>query len=363
MSGGVDSSVAAALLVAQGYDVVGMMLRLWSEPGQSAHNRCCTPDQMARARQVADQLGIPFYAIDAQDFFRQRIVQFYLDESLAGRTPNPCLECNRAIRFTFLLNHALALDADYLATGHYARLRRTARGYELHQAADSAKDQSYVLHVLGQAQLARVLFPIGDYTKPQVRQLAQEFELPVAFQSESMDLCFLGHTSGGDFLRRHADHTPAPGPILDAAGTQLGAHTGLPFYTIGQRKGLGLSSPEPLFVIAKDVARNALIVGLRAELGRTSLRVRQVNWMADQPPDGPLRAEVKVRYKSPAAPALITPLPGQAALVVFDEPAVGIAPGQGAVFYQGAHCLGGGLIADEAGQTPPPGSVHLTTSL
>lgn len=346
MSGGVDSSVAAALLAAQGHEVIGLMLRLWSEPGQAAHNRCCTPDQLARARQVAAQIGIPFYAIDAQEIFRQRIVQFYLDESQAGRTPNPCLECNRGIRFDFLLNHALALGADYLATGHYARIRRSEAGYELHTALDSAKDQSYVLHVLDQSQLARALFPVGEYTKPQVRQLALEYRLPVATQSESMDLCFLGRGSGAEFLRRHLAQPPTPGPILNSHGIQLGQHAGLPFYTIGQRKGLGISGPTPLFVIAKDAGRNALIVGARDELSRTQVRVRRVNWIANMPPDGPVAVGVKIRSVSPAVPAIITPAANNTAWVHFADPAAGIAPGQGAVFYDGARCLGGGIIAD-----------------
>lgn len=346
MSGGVDSSVAAALLAAQGHEVIGLMLRLWSEPGQAAHNRCCTPDQMARARQVAEQIGIPFYAIDVQATFRQQIVQFYLDESEAGRTPNPCLECNRGIRFGYLLNHALALGADYLATGHYARLRQSANGYELHTAVDRGKDQSYVLHVLDQSQLARAVFPVGEFTKPQVRQLAQEFRLPVAFQSESMDLCFLGKGSGAEFLRRHLEQPPAPGPIVDTRGVQLGQHTGLPFYTIGQRKGLGISGPTPLFVVAKDAERNALIVGTRDELGQTDVRLRRVNWIASTPPDAPLKAHVKIRYTGPAMPAVITPDADNTAWVRFDEPAAGVAPGQGAVFYEGSRCLGGGIIAD-----------------
>ncbi len=346
MSGGVDSSVAAALLVEQGYDVIGLMLRLWSEPGQEGHNRCCTPNQMGRARQVAERLGIPFYTLDVKDYFRRAIVQFFLDEYTQGRTPNPCLECNRHIRFGFLLHHALALEADYLATGHYAQIIQTADGYELHQGVDVHKDQSYVLHVLGQAELAHTLLPVGGYTKPEVRQLAAAYNLPVVDQSESMDLCFLGHTSYHDFLHRHAPESAAPGPIVDTQGRTLGTHTGLAFYTIGQRKGLGIAAPEPLFVLGKDQARNALVVGRRAEMGQSHLLARRVNWIAGAPPAGPTPAEVRIRYRGAAQPAVVIPQPQAQAEVHFETPTPGIAPGQGAVFYQGTRCLGGGIIAD-----------------
>lgn len=345
MSGGVDSSVAAALLVAQGYDVIGLMLRLWSEPGQEGHNRCCTPSQMGRARQVAERLSIPFYTLDVKDYFRRSIVQFFLDEYTQGRTPNPCLECNRHIRFGFLLDHALALEADYLATGHYAQIIQGAEGYELHQGVDGHKDQSYVLHVLGQAELARTLLPVGGYTKPEVRRLAAAYALPVVDQSESMDLCFLGHTSYQAFLQRHAPESVAPGPIVDTQGQLLGAHTGLAFYTIGQRKGLGIAAAEPLFVVGKDQARNALVVGRRTELGHQRLTARRVNWIAGAPPAAPIPAEVKIRYRGVALPARLIPQLDAQVEVVFEAPTAGIAPGQGAVFYQGARCLGGGIIA------------------
>jgi tRNA-uridine 2-sulfurtransferase len=349
MSGGVDSSVAAALLQQEGYDVVGMMLRLWSEPGRGPNaplNRCCTPDQMADARRVADALEIPFYVVDVKDFFRRRIVQFYIDQHALGRTPNPCVECNREIRFGFLLDRARALGADYLATGHYARVEETPDGYRLLRAVDAAKDQSYVLHVLGQEELARVRFPVGDYTKPEVRQIAADRGLPVAQKSESMDLCFLGDGDYRRFLAEHAPEAIEPGPIVNCVGDVLGQHEGLPFYTIGQRKGLGLSSGEPLYVLHKDVTRNALVVGSRAELGQTELLVRDVNWVADAPPASTLRGGVKVRYKATAAPAAVAPLPEGGARVLFDDFIFGATPGQAAVFYDGDVVVGGGIIAD-----------------
>jgi tRNA-specific 2-thiouridylase len=348
MSGGVDSSVSAALLVEQGYEVLGMMMRLWSEPGRgpaAPMNRCCTPDQMADARRVADKLEIPFYVVDIQDYFRKTIVQFFIDEHTAGRTPNPCIECNREIRFHYLLERALALDADYLATGHYARVRQTETGYELFKAVDPSKDQSYVLHVLDQKALSQVLFPIGEYKKETVREMARQFNLPVAQKSESMDLCFLGDGDYRRFLNEYAPEASQPGPILNQAGEELGRHDGLPNYTIGQRKGLGIAAVEPLFVIEKDVTRNAVIVGSRAETNQSQLLAKQVNWTIGERPSGPIEAQVKIRYKAKAVSAVVTPREDNMATVTFNEPVFGITAGQGAVFYDGDVVLGGGIIA------------------
>lgn len=349
MSGGVDSSVSAALLVEQGYDVIGMMMRLWSEPGRGPGaplNRCCTPDQMADARRVADRLDIPFYVVDVQDHFRRTIVQFFIDEHGRGRTPNPCIECNRQIRFGYLLNRAQALGADYLATGHYARVRKSSDGYQLLKAVDEAKDQSYVLHVLDQDALGRVLFPVGDYTKDEIRDIAARRELPVASKKESMDLCFLGDGDHVRFLEEYAPDSARPGPILTQDGEKLGEHEGLPFYTIGQRKGLGISVGRPVYVLYKDVEGNALVVGDRDELGRTELLVRDVNWLSGRPPASPLSAEVKIRYQAKPAAATVTPLENGRSRVRFDQYVYGATAGQGAIFYDGDVCLGGGLIAD-----------------
>lgn len=352
MSGGVDSSVAAALLVEQGYEVIGMMMRLWSEAstGQiSPANRCCTPDQMADARRVADHLGISFYVVDVRQQFRQAIVQFFLDEHEAGRTPNPCVECNRQIRFTYLLERALALGADYLATGHYARVDHSSDGYRLRQGVDSHKDQSYVLYTLRQDQLARVLFPIGGLSKDEVRQIARERGLSVASKQESQDLCFLNDGDYRRFLRDNSTSSQRPGPILDQSGHELGRHEGLPFYTIGQRKGLGIAAAEPLFVLRKDAVQNALIVGPREALGVSKLTASGVNWINGTAPDTPIRAQVKIRYKATPIQATIMPVSGegQKAEVLFDEQAYGVTPGQAAVFYDDDICLGGGLIVDE----------------
>jgi tRNA-specific 2-thiouridylase len=354
MSGGVDSSVTAALLVEQGYEVIGMMMRLWSEPGSPGApvaNRCCTPDQMADARRIADQLNIPFYVLDTKEHFRQTIVQFFIDEHAQGRTPNPCIQCNRKIRFTYLLNQALALDATYLATGHYARIRQTESGYQLLKGIDAGKDQSYVLHVLTQEKLAHVLFPVGDYAKLEVRELARKFNLPVASKHDSQDLCFLSDGDYRRFLREYSPASQKPGPILDGDGRLLGQHEGLPFYTIGQRKGLGISAPQPLYVLQKDAAQNALIVGTREQLGQRELVARDVNWIAGEPPAASFRAQVKIRYKAKGVEATVLDEGNGRVRVRFDDPVMGITAGQGAVFYDGDICLGGGIITQTGTET------------
>ncbi|MCY4464307.1 MAG: tRNA 2-thiouridine(34) synthase MnmA [Chloroflexi bacterium] len=348
MSGGVDSSVAAALLVRAGYDVVGMMMRLWSDPamGGAAHNRCCTPTQMGDARRIADQLGIPFYVLDTQDIFRGTVVEYFIDGHRSGNTPNPCLECNRRIRFEWLLNHALALDADYLATGHYARLKPDAAGgWLLKRGIDHNKDQSYVLSVLGQAQLSRAMFPVGDYPKARVRQLAAELGLHVASRQDSQDLCFLGRGDYRDFLRLHAPDVMQAGPIVTTAGDVLGEHGGLANYTIGQRKGLGLSYREPLYVLATNPLRNALIVGTRDQLGRDCLRAENANWISGAPPDSQFRAQVKIRYRAQPQRAEVVVTSADSFHVRFDEPQRDITAGQAAVVYDNDVCLGSGVIA------------------
>jgi tRNA-uridine 2-sulfurtransferase len=347
MSGGVDSSVAAALLVEQGYDVVGMMMRLWSDEsfGGAAYNRCCTPDQMNDARRIADKLGIPFYVLDTKEVFRNTIVEFFVDQHRAGVTPNPCMECNRHIRFTWLLNNALALDAQYLATGHYVRRVEDADGqFFIKKGVDEHKDQSYVLSVLGQEQLKHALFPVGEYAKPEVRQIAERFGLPTASKKDSQDLCFLGNGNYRDFLVKHAPDTMIPGPIVRKNGDVIGEHSGLVNYTIGQRKGLGVTSPEPLYVIGMNPYRNALIVGVREDLGGTQLTANRMNWATGAAPLEPFRAEVKIRYKAEAMPALVEPMGNDRMRVTFDEPLRDITPGQGAVVYDGEIVLGGGII-------------------
>lgn len=345
MSGGVDSSVAAALLKEQGYDVIGMMMRLWSEPGKEDSNRCCTPDSMGQARRVAAKLDIPFYVVDAKDVFRDTVVQYFLDGYARGETPNPCLACNRQIRWTFLLDHALALGAEFMATGHYVRIKKDETGKsELLRAVDRNKDQSYVLHVLTQDKLKHALFPVGDYPKPEIRAIAEKYGLPTASRKDSQDLCFLAGEDYRNFLQRHAAEMLTPGKIVTRHGEALGEHNGLANYTIGQRKGLGVASPIPLYVLGKDAITNTLVVGTQQELGSFELTARDVNWVSGHAPVEPFRAEVKIRYTAKEAWATVTPMDGGRAKVEFDAPQRDITAGQAAVFFQSDVMLGGGII-------------------
>jgi len=345
MSGGVDSSVAAALLVEQGYSVIGIMLRLWSEPGTENENRCCTPDDMAIAKRVAARLGIPFYAVDAQEYFYREVVEGFIDGYRAGITPNPCVRCNQNVRWGLLLNQARMMGADYLATGHYARLDRGENGkLRLRRGVDEHKDQSYVLSVLNQNQLEHTLFPLGEYRKEEVRSLASKFRLAPAKKSDSQDLCFLGSQDYRNFLLRNAPEVAQPGRIVNRNGETIGEHQGLAFYTIGQRKGLGISSPEPLYVLGKDVDQNILVVGEKADLGCSELTAVGFNWISGEVPRSPLRAQVKIRYKATAAGALLVPLDGNEVHMRFDHPLRDITPGQRAVAYDGDVVLGGGMI-------------------
>lgn len=344
MSGGVDSSVAAALLKNQGYDVIGIMLRLWSEPGQEGINRCCTPDAMALAKRVAAQLEIPFYPIDAKNVFYDQVVKSFINDYNAGITPNPCLRCNRLVRWEYMLNHALAFGAAYLATGHYTRITSHNGRICLLKAVDENKDQSYVLHVLKQEQLSHAIFPLGEYTKVQVRQMARDFKLPVAERNDSQDLCFLGNNDYREFLIRNSEEEIPRGEIKDIDGNLVGEHMGLAMYTIGQRKGLGLSSRVPQYVIDKDVESNTLFVGSKNQLPRTRLWADEVNWVSTEPPTNPFRAKVKIRYKSPEESATIFPIRTDAFEIRFDNPIRDITPGQAAVVYDFDTCLGGGII-------------------
>lgn len=343
MSGGVDSSTAAALLVEQGHQVFGIMMRLWSDEAGSP-NRCCSPHDMAQARKIAGQLDIPFYALDVQDTFKRQVVDFFIDGYRDGLTPNPCMECNRLIRWTTLLDHALAMGATHLATGHYARVAAIDGKLELRRARDRAKDQSYVLSVMNQAQLDRAVFPLGEYTKGEVRQHARRLDLAVAERKESQDLCFVGREGYRPFLKQHAPEAQREGHIIDLGGQVIGQHTGLANYTIGQRKGIGVSGPVPLFVVGKDSRRNRITVGPRESLGKAEFRADRVNWIDGRGPDGEIRCSVRVRYKAREVEGQVTPEPGQRVSVRLSEPLPDVTPGQAAVFYDDETCLGGGTI-------------------
>lgn len=376
MSGGVDSSVAAALLKEQGHEVIGIMLRLWSEPGvieddtleRVVQNKCCSLEAVDDARRVARKLDIPFYLVNVEQEFKENVVDLFYQEYVAGRTPNPCLTCNRHIRFTVLLKRALALDADYLATGHYVRVddHPLTGKRRLRRALDPEKDQSYVLHVLNQEQLAHACFPLGEYTKPQVRALAAERGLSVASKPESQEICFVAQNDYRGFIDRYATtmgeerapafvgapgsgmiQIPRPGPIIDREGKTLGRHRGLAYYTVGQRKGLGLTSAEPLHVLQIDAEQNALIVGPAEALLRATFTVGKMHYISDEIPTQPFTARVRIRYKAPEQEALVTPLDAQHVQVTFSRPQRAITPGQAAVFYSdedGDEVLCGGII-------------------
>jgi tRNA-specific 2-thiouridylase len=322
-----------------------MMMRLWSEPGKEESNRCCTPDSMAQARRVAAKLDIPFYVVDAKDVFRKTVVEYFLEGYAAGGTPNPCLVCNRSIRWEFLLNHALALGADFMATGHYVRRQEAKDGrIKLLRAVDPLKDQSYVLHVLTQEKLRHALFPIGDYPKTEIRKIAESFGLPTASRPDSQDLCFLAGDDYRNFLQRNAAEMLRPGEIVTREGRVVGHHNGLPNYTIGQRKGLGLASPVPLYVLGKNAVDNTVVVGTADELGSSELTARDVNWLGGDVPSAPFRAEVKIRYSARPAWAWVTPLNDGQAQVQFEAPARDVTAGQAAVFYVEEELIGGGII-------------------
>jgi len=341
MSGGVDSSVAAALLHEAGVQAFGLMLRL-QDNAEGQANRCCSPSDVATARSVAAILDIPFYVVDARDVFEERVVSPFLDGYAQGVTPNPCIECNRAVRWGLLLERALAMGATHLATGHYARKTYDGRVHCLLAAVDSAKDQSYVLHALTQAQLAHAMFPLGELTKAQVRAHASRIGLTVAHRRESQDLCFVQGDYRAFLATRGAGGLP--GPILDREGVALGTHSGLTGFTLGQRKGLRIPAREALYVIEKDLARNALIVGARQDVGREEFAVEHVNWIAGVPPAEAFDAQVQVRYHAPSIAGRVTcGAPTQARVrLLTRQPDV--APGQSAVFYVDDTCLGGGII-------------------
>ncbi len=336
MSGGVDSSVSAALLKRAGFNIVGVFMKFWAGPSEKGSserwNRCCSSEAEKRAREVARILGIPFYVLNFEKEFKKRIVDYFLAEYRFGRTPNPCVVCNREIKFGLLLEKALAFNAVFVATGHYARLQKG----KLLKGKDKDKDQSYFLWQLTQKQLKHVLFPNGHYTKPEVRKLAKEFKLPVFEIPESQEVCFVQKTTE-QFLSRYIKKKP--GSIINAKGKVLGQHQGLSFYTIGQRKGIGLAG-GPFWVLDKDLKKNLLIVTKKEkDLLRKELTFKNVNWISGKAPKLPLKVKAKIRYRSALSPATV-----YRNKVIFNRPQRAITPGQSVVFYKGEELLGGAII-------------------
>jgi tRNA-specific 2-thiouridylase len=350
MSGGVDSSVTAGLLVEQGYDVVGITLNVWPEldgvDENSREDACCALGAVEDARRVADRLGIPYYVVNFREVFEERVVQDFVREYQRGRTPNPCVRCNQFIKFDALLARAGLFDADYVATGHYARVEQdpVSGRWWLRKAADPSKDQSYVLYVMTQERLARALFPLGGLSKSETRRLAVEWSLPVANKPESQDICFVPYKRYSEFMERHAPDTIREGPIVDTSGQQLGRHQGIAFHTIGQRRGLGLQFAEPRYVTGLDAATNTVVVGTIDELMRGECRLEDVNWVKIAEPSGPIRTSVRIRYRAEPVGAVVHPEPGARARVVFDDPQRAVTPGQALVFYDDDLVVGGGTI-------------------
>jgi tRNA-specific 2-thiouridylase len=351
MSGGVDSSLAAALLKEQGYDCIGVTMRLWVDTGFEEEARhsgrgCCSLAAAEDARRVADRLDIPFYVLNFKESFREKVVDYFVSEYARGRTPNPCIACNRFMKFDLLLRRAMELEARYIATGHYARVEFNQAGgrWHLKKAVDKAKDQTYTLYNLTQHQLEHILFPLGGLHKSEVREMAAGYGLAVAEKPESQEICFIPDDDYRRFLREEAGLKDVPGPILDLDGKVLGTHQGISFYTVGQRKGLGLAAGRPLYVVEVDRKRNAVIVGDDRDVYSTGLIAGDLNYIGIPDPEEPLRAEIRVRYHAAEVPGLVTPLPGGLARVDFELPERAVTPGQSVVFYRNGDVLGGGVI-------------------
>jgi len=361
MSGGVDSSAAAAILKAQGHELVGFTMQLWDqrrginvdENGEPLPSRCCSLDDVYDARRVAEELGFPFYVLNLERDFERDVVQPFVSSYLNGETPIPCVTCNSRLKFASLDRLAVSLECEKVATGHYARVEYDAatKRYRLLRGRNEQKDQSYFLWELTQAQLSRALFPLGEMSKPEAREAARQHGLNgVSEKKESQEICFVPDGDYAGFINRYleaenaTERLPGAGEIVDTSGRVVGRHEGIHRYTIGQRRGIGIADQRPLYVVGISADRNRVTVGSADELLSSEFTAAGVNWIALDNVSGPVRADVRVRYRHTAAPATITPLPLQRARIVFDEPQRAITPGQATVFYRGDEVVGGGWI-------------------
>jgi tRNA-uridine 2-sulfurtransferase len=363
MSGGVDSSATAALLIEQGFEVIGITLKLWPQDCVNrAEDKCCGPQAVTDARSVCHKLGIPYYLIDESAEFQKHVIQYFADEYKAGRTPNPCVMCNQNLKFGRLIERADQLGAQFIATGHFARVEqpltpslspsdgereagRTGAGrFLLKRGRDLKKDQSYFLFSLRQDQLARAMFPLGEKTKSDTREVARQCQLKTADKEESMEICFVPDNNYGGFLQQANLVQKHRGEIVDVRGQVLGHHDGIEFYTIGQRKGLGLSSPKPLYVLELDAANNRVVVGDDTALDRDEFIAERCNWHPFEQLTAPIEVTAKIRYNHPGTPATVTPLESGRVRVKLHLPQRAVTPGQAAVFYQDDLVVGGGWI-------------------
>jgi tRNA-specific 2-thiouridylase len=357
MSGGVDSSVAAYRLREQGYDVVGLFMRTGAhggDDGRADHKKgCCSARDASDARRVADRLDIPFYALDFEKDFG-RVIDYFADEYLAGRTPNPCVVCNSWLKFGRLWAYGQQLEADFIATGHYARVMHGGEDFQLHRAADPDKDQSYVLYGLRREILPRLLFPVGGCRKEEVRALARRAGLGVADKPDSVEICFVPDGDHAALIRERRPEKATAGSIVDTAGNVLAGHDGIERFTVGQRKGLGFAAGERRYVLRIVPGDNRVVVGDKDELLAEGLVASGVNWLTPAPPVGPLACAAKIRYRHTAAAATVTALPDGGARVAFAEPQSAATPGQAVVFYDGPRVLGGGWIESAVPTAPAP---------
>ena len=347
MSGGVDSSVAAYLLKQQGYDVMGVTMQIWQDEDhqtQEENGGCCGLSAVDDARRVAWSLDIPYYVMNFREEFKNHVIDYFVDEYVKGRTPNPCIACNRYVKWESLLHRSLDIGAEYIATGHYARIERENGRYLLKKALDTSKDQSYVLYMLTQAQLSHTQLPLGALHKTEVRAIAEEQGFYNAKKPDSQDICFVPDGDYATFIRRHTGKTDVPGDFTDESGKILGQHKGITHYTVGQRKGLGVPSNEPLYVKAIDPARNRVVLSGNAALYSRTLTAGDLNWIAWDTPPRQFQCSAKTRYRQTEQPCTVTVTAEGRAEVCFDMPQRAITPGQAVVFYEGDTVLGGGTI-------------------
>ncbi len=351
MSGGVDSSVAAALLKEQGYDIIGITMQVW--PSKKSFGGCCSLEAVNDAKRVADRLSITHYTLNFRDVFKEKVIDNFIFEYKNGRTPNPCIRCNQYIKFDHLARKARELGAEFVANGHDARIAKseirnpkseTNPKFQLFKGTDSKKDQAYVLYMMNQESLAHTLYPLGDITKEEVRKIAKDLDLPVHDKEESQEICFVEDDDYGRFLKEVYPEAVKPGPIMDRKGNIVGMHGGIAFYTLGQRKGVGAHNAVPKYVVQIDRERNTIVIGDQEDTFGKELIAAQVNYVSGETPGEPLKVTAKIRYNSPEAPAVLQPLEEGRAKVVFKNPQRAITPGQSVVFYKGDEVIGGGII-------------------